>query len=283
MIDSYVPSPIPFYISSRRSDWRRVSCAGIPPYAQPVIAEADFSINIANGIDIRVDGDPGPVTSAFLLPWGGGDTIILDQGAFDVAATTDGAYSIYLQPTVFSAPEVALETYYYLIVEAGGNAYESECIYTRDVTDADFPKDCNDDRIVYTKIAWSSECGINGGGAVETGGYSMYVDAEVGRPEWSPVEEGEQDAEGQEVVDYQRIRKRYSLIFQGTQYIADALWHTLLYETRQIIFDDGLTWSFRDPKVDIAWDETGCDSFGLITFSFEIDGLSRFGCSTDCP
>ena len=72
MIDSYVPSPIPFYISDKRSDWRRVSCRDIPPYPQPVIAVADFSINIANGIDIRVESDPGPVTSVFLLPWGGG-------------------------------------------------------------------------------------------------------------------------------------------------------------------------------------------------------------------
>ncbi len=282
MIDSYVPSPIPFYISNKRSDWRRSSCRDIPPYPQPVIAVADFSINIANGIDIRVESDPGPVTSVFLLPWGGGDSIILDEGAFDVAATTDGAYSIYLQPTTFSAPGIELDVHYYLIVEAGGQAYESECIYTRDVTEADFPKDCNDDRISYIKVSWSSECGINGGGAAETGGYMMYIDGEVGRPEWSPVEEGEEDAEGQEVVDYQRIRKRMSITFPGTLYIADALTHTLLFDTRTIEFDDGLVWNFRDPKVDVVWDETGCESFCMLTFSFEIDGLSRFGCASEC-
>lgn len=283
MIDSYVPSPIPFYVSINRTDWKQKSCQAFEPYRNPVLAEADFSISLLNGIDIRVDGDPGAVSSAFLLPWGGGDTIILDAGAFGVAPTADaGIFSIYLQPSVLSAPGVALNTHYYLIVEAGSGSFGSECVYAFDGTDTDYPRDCNDDRKTYFKVSWSSPCLIKGGGALETGGYMLYLEGEVGRPEWSPTESGDEDAEGQEVVDYQRIRKRMSITFDGTQYIADALVHTLLFDVRTIEFDDGLIWNFRDPKVSVAWNDTDCSKFGFIEFSFEIDGLARFGCSADC-
>lgn len=279
-------SPIPFYESLAEQDFRkwyaqgtmfplRVSSKNLAPFFFTIPYDADYDIN---AIDLLRCDDEAVLTggsynddfsSAFHIV----HTIehLLDPL---IGNTTDG--STY-RTIFYTAPDVDFHLprgYYYLrfSLEGVGDNIYSELFYVDDAVSLS---------AFSTKIQWYDGSDIELSSGVvpyaHTKGsryYSneLYLDTEVGMPEYRFTEEGE-ERDGRFFPIKQISEKVYKMTFIAPEYMCDCLRLVGLSDVVKITDRLGREYDVEHFEMDVTWLEGGY--LGQVDCTFETDAIVK--------
>ena len=165
---------------------------------------------------------------------------------------------------------------YYLEVSDGINTWYSEVIAIKDFD----PVDLSSNSCAITKITYWDTCDV-ADIFYRTAFFNIpqykniiYLDIDIGKPEYEFTEEGEEDGEGNFSPDYKRLEKQYLLQGVYPEYFVDALTLLPLHKSKtgviEVLTDRGYTGRVDRITVDPSWQgERGLWALTDIVFSTE--------------
>lgn len=172
---------------------------------------------------LRRDFSPLPITGLKAVPTNGSPAIeILDRVASDEFKIYPFAsYDQILHYGQQDLSENLPEGEYYLELTDNVNTWYSEVVKVRDFD----PDDLTVLSCVKSKITYWDTCDIADSyyRAPTQFKYVMYLDIDVGQPEYEYTEEGDEDGDGNFSADIKRLEKQYLLQGVFPQYLVDAL------------------------------------------------------------
>jgi len=124
----------------------------------------------------------------------------------------------------------------------------------------------------YLKLDWSNSCDL--GRVYYSGGFTntLYLDAEIGKPEYSIEEEGFENGDGVFIKTRERLIKNYKFEIVVPEYIADALVFMALHDNIRISYTNGLYSStVRNVKVNVNWEDITNSCLAIVEVSFQQD------------
>jgi hypothetical protein len=124
----------------------------------------------------------------------------------------------------------------------------------------------------YIKLTWTNSCDL--GTIYYAGGFEnkLFLDAEIGAPDYEDVEEGEENDEGVFIKTLEKLQKVHKFQCYVPEYLADALKLLPLHDDVQIFYTNGLYSSaIRNIKVDVEWDSGSNECMALVTVSYQQD------------
>lgn len=124
----------------------------------------------------------------------------------------------------------------------------------------------------YLKIEYSNSCDL--GNVYYQAGFEniIYLDTQIGAPEYQYEEEGEENGDGVLVKTFQKLQKVYKFEVQVPEYMADALMFMALHDVITLSYTNGLyTASIRNVIVNVTWDEDTNSCMALVEVKFQQD------------
>lgn len=124
----------------------------------------------------------------------------------------------------------------------------------------------------YLKIEYSNSCDL--GNVYYQGGFinTIYLDTEIGAPEYKYEEEGEDNGDGVLIKTFEKLQKVYKFQVLVPEYMADALMFMALHDVITISYTNGLySTSARNIIVNVTWDEDTNSCMALVEVSFQQD------------
>lgn len=124
----------------------------------------------------------------------------------------------------------------------------------------------------YLKIDYSNSCDL--GSVYYAGGFvnTIYLDTEIGAPDYQYEEEGEDNGDGVLVKTFEKLQKIYKFQVLVPEYMADALMFMALHDTISISYTNGLyIASVRNVVANVTWDEDTNSCMALVEVSFQQD------------
>jgi len=94
----------------------------------------------------------------------------------------------------------------------------------------------------------------------------LYLDADIGEPEYGIIEEGEEDGENNFLPYYQRYCKIYKTVILANEYMLDALYLVRLHDNIYITFKTGERFNIYDVQISHTWENDGYVARLEITF-----------------
>lgn len=124
----------------------------------------------------------------------------------------------------------------------------------------------------YIKLEYSNSCDL--GKVYYAGGFQnvIYLDTEIGAPEYQHEEDGEDNGDGVLIKTFEKLQKIYKFQVLVPEYMADALMFMALHDTITLSYTNGLyTASIRNVIVNVTWDEDTNSCMGIVDVSFQQD------------
>lgn len=124
----------------------------------------------------------------------------------------------------------------------------------------------------YIKLEWWDTCDI--GGIYYQDGFknTVFLDTDIGRPDYNILEEGAENGDGVFIKDYSRLQKAPQIQCYVPEYLADALSLLPLHSNVRMTYTNGLYAGLvRNVSVNIEWDSENNDCMALVTISFQQD------------
>ena len=124
----------------------------------------------------------------------------------------------------------------------------------------------------YLKIDYYNSCDL--GGVYYQGGFinTIYLDTQIGAPEYQYEEEGEDNGEGVLIKTFEKLQKVYKFQVLVPEYMADALMFMALHDVVNISYTNGLyASSIRNIIVNVTWDEDTNSCMAIVDVSFQQD------------
>lgn len=165
---------------------------------------------------------------------------------------------------------------FYFKIGDGTNTWESEAVtfVKADSTNDTFPEPCGNQR--WLLLGWANpDCIIGEKYPTSAPGLYFYVQAELGQPEYDYRKDTEEGGQGEEVILFQRLEKRWKLKFVAPEYIVDALQAAQLFSNFALDFADGTGIAATNIQVSQEW--TG-DCYADITLTFATDFIPKTAC-----
>lgn len=122
----------------------------------------------------------------------------------------------------------------------------------------------------YLRLEWWNSCDIAG---IHYGRFfenKIFIDAEIGKPEFLEEEEGFENEEGVFITNYKKLIPVYRFEFMGPEYIVKAMKAMAMHDTILIgneLYDAGI----RNVEVNATWDPDTNDCLALIEIKFRQD------------
>ncbi len=274
---SYVPSPIPFHISTDRQHFRTCGTAyknillwkdaggGLKTIKfPPMQIKRDAGGGAVTGVTLRRKNDTSAaILLSFPAAWSV-ENLADPPGAFEALVTNGGEFNV---------TENVDGNFYYLEVISDGVSYYSEAFYfVEGRADLLFPK-CGD----VVRIRWYDPCTISetiwGGGD----GFQILIDSVPARPSFTYEEEGEADADGSFQPSFRRLQKERKLELFAPEWIAEAMASAALFNSVSLEYPDGEILSgINGIRTELEWQAGGC--LARFTWIFKYDFLTRQGC-----
>ena len=165
---------------------------------------------------------------------------------------------------------------FYFKIGDGTNTWYSEAVtfVKSDSTNDFYPEPCGDLR--WMQLSWvNPDCILGEKYPTSMPGLFLFVQAELGQPEYDYRKDTEEGGQGEEVVLFQRLEKRWKLKFTAPEYIVDALQAAQLFSNFSISFADGTGIVGTNVQVTQEW--TG-DCYADITLTFATDFIPKTAC-----
>lgn len=124
----------------------------------------------------------------------------------------------------------------------------------------------------YIKLEWTNSCDL--GNVYYQDGFvnKMFIDAEIGAPEYEEVIDSEENGEGVEIVIYQKQQKKYKFEFLAPEYVADAIKFMAMHDSINLTTTDGLiSTQIRNVEVNVSWEDSTNQCMALIQVTFQQD------------
>lgn len=132
----------------------------------------------------------------------------------------------------------------------------------------------------YIKLEWWNSCNL--GNILYTTGFKnkLFLDTEIGEPEYLNVEDGHDDGNGVFVKEFESLVKNYKFKVVVPEDIVDALQAMRLHDNINITFTNGLySSSVRNVKVNTTWMEDENQCLAIVEVLFEQnDQLIKSSC-----
>lgn len=124
----------------------------------------------------------------------------------------------------------------------------------------------------YIKLEWWDTCDI--GGIYYQDGFknTVFLDTDIGRPDYNVLIEEQENGEGVPIMDYGRVQKIPQIQCYVPEYLADALSLLPLHSNVRMTYTNGLYAGLvRNVSVNVEWDSENNDCMALVTISFQQD------------
>src|SRR5688572_20542031 len=112
----------------------------------------------------------------------------------------------------------------------------------------------------YIKLEWWDTCDI--GGICYQDGFknTVFLDTDIGRPDYNILEEGAENGDGVFIKDYSRLQKTPQIQCYVPEYLADALSLLPLHSNVRMTYTNGLYAGLvRNVSVNVEWDSENND------------------------
>ena len=175
---------------------------------------------------------------------------------------------------------------YYIRIEDGVNIW-----YTEDITYTDFAADLSNG-CSYTKIVYWDTCDIGGMfyRMKEINNFFpqykniIYLDLEIGKPEYEYEEEGEEDELGQFFPDFKKVEKEYFIEGVFPEFMVDALTLIPLHISRtgvvEVLTQYGYTAEIDTFTVEPSW-QGKYGVYALTELRFSSEFITKTNCCDD--
>ncbi len=124
----------------------------------------------------------------------------------------------------------------------------------------------------YIKLTWKNSCDL--GNIYYSGGFEnkLFLDADIGAPDYNETEEGEENDAGIFVKTLEKLQKVNKFQCYAPEYLVDSLKLLPLHDDVRISFTNGLYSSqIRNIKVEVEWEDISNQCMALVTVLFEQD------------
>lgn len=300
--ENYIPQPLTVYAENFTGDrgrWNRnqCQCEGQETFegGRLILTKADDSKLDVPVFHIKRDAGGGDITEMRIKSVDG--TVDLELTGFayttndlDNPATKEAlvfaAHTyIDIQIPPSDAPAVVDDKEFYLWITDETNVWYTETFFTKTKEPGtDFPEGCqNCDYIQLTYV--SSGCIIQdeeGVGVISgnTGVFSVFLDANIARPEYEFEPEGNNDGQGGTTKNFLRVDKLNQFTVTVPEYMADALAQCQVAKSVFVNFKNGDSITCKDVTVTVEWGQpepiTNC--YASVTMKFRAASWIRSGC-----
>lgn len=162
---------------------------------------------------------------------------------------------------------------YYLEVKFGSAIYYSELMQVEDFPEfASEPSGCTEPRL---RVECVNNCAV---GAVPAfGAYApkFFVVGETSQPEYLVEKQVSTDGEEEEQVVWAKAKKRYKIVFLGTETMADFVSTMPLFSTVNITDQNGFQATVTDVTFRISWED---DCLAQIEIAYSVVHVSQAFC-----
>lgn len=114
----------------------------------------------------------------------------------------------------------------------------------------------------------------------------VYLDADVSKPEYELIEEGEDNGDGEFTATFQKWQKKYTIEFYAQEFLVDALTLMALHDQITITLKNGEASNVKDIEIDPKWD-SDIECWALVTIKFATEYVVKRGCDENfdygCP
>ena len=127
----------------------------------------------------------------------------------------------------------------------------------------------------YIKLEWWNSCDL--ARIYYAGGFKnrVFLDADIGEPEYLIDFEGSNNGAGVFIEDYSVLQKVYQFKTYVPQYLLDAFQLIPQHDNIRITFTNGLySTTIRNVSIESEWDENLNQCLALVTFKFQQDDQS---------
>jgi hypothetical protein len=165
---------------------------------------------------------------------------------------------------------------FYFKISDGTTTWYSEAVtfVHADTVNDSFPEPCGNQR--WMLLGWSNpDCIIGEKYPTSAPSIQFYLQAELGQPEYDYRKDTEEGGQGEEVILFQRLEKRWKLKFTAPEYIVDALQAAQLFSNFALDFADGTGIAATNVQVTQEWI---ADCYADITMTFAIDFIPKTAC-----
>lgn len=132
----------------------------------------------------------------------------------------------------------------------------------------------------YTKITFANPCDI-GNVYYQTGFVQwIYLDAELSKPDFIDETEEDIDEEGNTLLTFQKLSKRYRLTAFVPEYIVNALKTLPMHDAVGLQYTDGtVSMDMKNIKVESEFDDDFNGCMATVAITFESDNvIVKSGC-----
>lgn len=300
--ENYVPQPLTVYsenFTGDRARWNRnqCQCEDVETFEgwQLILTKDNDSELDVPVFHIKRDAGGGAITQMKLKSVDG--TVDFELTGFvnttddlDDPATKEALiFAAHTYTDIQSSPDdtplVIDDKEFYLWITDGTNVWYTETFFTKTKgAGTDFPEGClNCNYIQLTYV--NSGCIIvdeDGVGVVHnnTGVFSVFLNANIARPEYEFEPEGANDGQGGTTKNFLRADKLNAFTVAVPEYMADALVLCQIAQGVFVNFPNGDSITCKDVAVTVEWGlpEPVTNCYANVTFKFRAATWIRSGC-----
>lgn len=129
----------------------------------------------------------------------------------------------------------------------------------------------------YLKLKYRNSCDIDNLYYQDQNFYNiLFLDADIGKPEYSVVAEGSENGDKEFMPTFQKVKKLYKIEVLAPEYLVDALTLLPLHDNITLYDKTGESSVIKNIVIEPEWLDYDC--FAKVTITFEQDYNSKTAC-----